>query len=29
MEMIRWDIYAAVVAPRVFPTSCPVELPPL
>lgn len=28
-ELIRWDVYAAVVAPDVFPTSCPVELPPL
>lgn len=27
MELIRWDVYAAVVAPKVFPTSCPVTLP--
>lgn len=29
MELIRWDVIAAVMAPKVFPTSGRVELPPL
>lgn len=27
MEMIRWDVVAAVVAPDVFPQTAPIILP--
>lgn len=29
MELIRFDVVAALIAPAVFPVSDPVELPPL
>lgn len=29
MEMIRFDVRAALIYPETFPVSAPVELPPL